>query len=141
MKRVFRARLKVEKKWAYWNEFGELTTKTGKVRRLTLNDSYGRTRYYSHVWEIKHLIELETVGQYVCRDKKQCPIFEGDIIEFLDGNSENEFTSIGEVVFEEGSFGFTNAYSVKWDDLLMSNDMLDCKVIGNAWDNKNLLEQ
>lgn len=139
MKRVFRARLKVEKKWVYWNEFGELTTKTGKVRRLTLNDSCGRTRYYSHVWEIKHLIELETIGQYVCRDKKQDPIFEGDIVEFDVSNGKTKDT----VIWDYGEYNGVTGFRLKKYALfsITETNRRYFEVIGNKWDNPEHLER
>lgn len=88
----------------------------------------------------------DTVSQFtgLC-DKNGNRIFEGDIIEYEDGDPtdyeyhDGTIMNIGEIIFCDGGFFFTNAVSVTMDDLLYNN-ILDCEVMGNKWDNKSLLE-
>ena len=92
-------------------------------------------------------VDPETVSEFTgLRDKNGKRIFEGDIINYEDGDpSDYEYhdgtiMNVGEIIFCDGKFCFTNAVSVTMDDLLCENNMLDCEVIGNKWDNPELLE-
>ena len=92
-------------------------------------------------------VDPDTVSEFTgLRDRNGKRIFEGDIINYEDGDpSDYEYhdgtiMNVGEIVFCDGKFCFTNAFSVTMDDLLCDNDMLDCEVIGNKWDNPELLE-
>ena len=92
-------------------------------------------------------VDPDTVSEYTgLRDKNGKRIFEGDIINYEDGDpSDYEYhdgtvMNVGEIIFCDGKFCFTNAVSVTMDDLLCDNNMLDCEVIGNKWDNPELLE-
>ena len=92
-------------------------------------------------------VDPETVSEFTgLRDRNGKRIFEGDIINYEDGDpSDYEYhdgtiMNVGEIIFCDGKFCFTNAVSVTMDDLLCENNMLDCEVIGNKWDNPELLE-
>lgn len=79
------------------------------------------SEYYSH------LIPLEFIGRM---DKNGKPIFEGDIVKYLE-NVEEEV--IREVYFEKGSF-FIGPYTAS------SFDDNEPEIIGNIYENGDLLK-
>ena len=90
----------------------------------------------------------ETIGQYTgLKDENGKKIFEGDIIEFsydlFVGNFDT-FIAKGKVVFEEGAFYvkcFENERGTKDETYLLYSINIDTiEVIGNIYDNSELLE-
>ena len=75
-------------------------------------------------------------------DKKGVEIFEGDIAQFEDCYTETDFLYVntGIVEWSQGSFTITNRDSVLMEDLL-DGDVLDVKIIGNIYENKDILEE
>ena len=88
-------------------------------------------------------IDPETIGQYTGKtDEDAKKIFEGDIVGFIDLYSTesgySESSCLGEVIWskEECCFHVTNRLSAE------SWEVLDeCKVVGNVFDNKELLDE
>lgn len=70
-------------------------------------------------------------------------IYEGDIVEFEDYNSDygDTYMNFGIVELTDLGLNITNRYEVKLEDLLLGNNKLDVKVIGNIYENKELLEE
>ena len=70
-------------------------------------------------------------------------IYEGDIVQFEDYNTESEdtFISVGVVELSELGLNITNRYEVNLEDLLLGNNQLDVNVVGNIYQNKDLLEK
>ena len=75
------------------------------------------------------------------KDKNGKEIFEGDIVQFEDCYIETEFLYVntGIVEWSQGSFTITNRESVRMEDLL-DGEFLDVTIIGNIYENPELLE-
>lgn len=75
------------------------------------------------------------------RDKKGKGIFEGDIVQFEDCSemSDSLYINTGIIEWCQGGFHVTNRDSVLMGDLL-DGDVLDVKIIGNIYENKDILE-
>ena len=69
-------------------------------------------------------------------------IFEGDIVQFEDYNPQTEDTyySLGIVERSDLGLNITNRFTVELEDLLLGDRRLDVKVVGNIYQNKDLLE-
>ena len=92
-------------------------------------------------------VDPETVGQYIgLTDENGKKIFEGDIAEYEDeapGQYEYHDSLIinhGVIKYSEGSFYWTNAVNANLQDSAYKG-VADCKVIGNIYDNSELLEE
>lgn len=90
----------------------------------------------------------ETVGEYTnLTDKNGKKVFEGDIVTYEDavadfeGYHDGVFLNCGEVGISawDGIY-FTNRQTVDMSDLYESETMVDCEIIGNIYDNPDLLE-
>ena len=70
-------------------------------------------------------------------------IYEGDIVEFEDYNSDygDTYMNFGVVELTDLGLNITNRFEVGLEDLLLGNNQLDVKVVGNIYQNKDLLEE
>lgn len=70
-------------------------------------------------------------------------IFEGDIVQFedYDPQLEDTYYSLGIVECWDLGLNITNRYTVELEDLLLGDNRLDVKVVGNIYQNKDLLEK
>ena len=70
-------------------------------------------------------------------------IFEGDIVQFEDYNPQTEDTyySLGIVERSDLGLNITNRFTVELEDLLLGDQRLDVRVVGNIYQNKDLLEE
>ena len=89
-------------------------------------------------------VDPETVCQYTeFQDEEKAGIFENDIVGFLDCTSTEsgyaEQYCVGKVVWDEetGAFQVENRLSAESYEVLNRG----CKVLGNIFDNPELLEQ
>ena len=83
----------------------------------------------------KLLVDPATIGQYTGAEIRDAKIFEGDIIRRYDGRSFEVLWSALYVQWEAhhiGSFGSWNLKTV------LSKG--PCEIVGNIWDNPELLE-
>ncbi len=99
---------------------------------------------YIHSPELggEHLIDKNTISQYTgLRDKNGDRIFEGDIVRYTDeliGKEKND-----EIKYSEKYASFCRLHKSKMglQYLYLYKDIaLDCEVIGNIFDNPELLE-
>ena len=76
------------------------------------------------------------------KDKNGQEIFERDIVQFEDCYTETDFLYVntGIVEWSQGSFTITNRYSLEMGDLL-DGEFLDVTIIGNVYENPELLEE
>lgn len=93
---------------------------------------------------ISWFIKPETVGQYTgLKDRNGTKIFEGDIVKFTDYDSYDYecFETAGVVMYGGNMFYVTNRHNVGMEDLVddLENTM-ECEVIGNIFDDPELLE-
>lgn len=82
------------------------------------------------------------------KDKNGKEIYEGDILRYLDsydcstesGYDFEEFLNVGQVIFndDKGRFDITNKSDISYDDWIES--VSDCEIIGNIYENPELLE-
>lgn len=90
----------------------------------------------------------ETVGQYTgLTDKNGNKIFESDIVKAIqteyDEDKEKEpivFEFIGEMIFEDGCFGLRTKHIVDFYAPMWEEEDVKLEVIGNIFDNPELLE-
>ena len=99
-------------------------------KKLTCNNLKG--------WSIDEEYLMQSTGLF---DKKGVEIFEGDIVQFEDCSemSDSLYINTGIIEWCQGGFHVTNRDSVSMGDLL-DGDVLDVKIIGNIYENRELLE-
>jgi yopX protein len=75
--------------------------------------------------------------------EEKVEIYEGDIVQFedYDPQSEDTFYSLGIVERWDLGLNITNRYTVELEDLLLGSNRLDVKVVGNIYQNKELLQK
>lgn len=74
--------------------------------------------------------------------EEKVEIYEGDIVQFedYDPQSEETYYTLGIVERSDLGLNITNRFTVELEDLLLGNQLLDVKVVGNIYRNKDLLE-
>ncbi|HJI56698.1 MAG TPA: YopX family protein [Oscillospiraceae bacterium] len=84
-------------------------------------------------------VDSKTVGQYTgLKDKNGNKIFEGDIVDFPD-RSDSESYGVVEYDTNETEFGIV--YDSIYEGLGRQYHSRDIEVIGNIFDNSELLEE
>lgn len=85
--------------------------------------------------------EIELMQSTGLKDKNGKEIFEGDIVQFEDYYEVSDSLYINKGIIEwcQGGFHVTNRDSVLMEDLL-DGDSLDVTIIGNIYENPELLE-
>ena len=78
-------------------------------------------------------------------DKNENKIFENDIVEYEDCPAsdyyrEDIIMNRGVIEFEDGAFFVTNRETVEMGDLVYDG-VMECSVVGNTFDNPELLEE
>ena len=87
-------------------------------------------------WEPKHNIYFI--------DKNKNKIFENDIVDYEDCPASDYYRETiiinqGVIEFENGAFFVTNRETVEMDDLVYKG-VMECDVVGNTFDNPELLD-
>lgn len=101
---------------------------------VRLYDDFGE--YWRDFRDVKL---MQSTGLF---DEKGEEIFEGDIVQFEDCYEVSDFLYINTGIIEwcQGGFHVTNRDSVLMEDLL-DGDSLDVTIIGNIYENPELLEE
>ena len=88
-----------------------------------------------------------TICQYTgLTDKNGVKIWENDVVKYEDaeadfeGYHDNVFVNVGKTCITPQGVFFTNRQTVDMDDLWLSECSVDAEVIGNIFDNPDLLE-
>lgn len=100
----------------------------------------GKKRSIAHVINPSNVMQSFHVFD---NSEDKVEIYEGDIVQFEDyvPQSEDTFYSLGIVERSDLGLNITNRYTVELEDLLLGNHRLDVKVVGNIYQNKDLLEK
>lgn len=89
-------------------------------------------------------VKPETIRQFTgLTDKNGKKIFEGDIVNYEDCPASDYYRETiivnrGVIEFSDGAFYVTERETVEMDDLIY-NGTMNCEVVGNIYDNPELL--
>lgn len=104
----------------------------------------GRATIGEWFW-YRDLVLMQSTG---LKDKNGVEIFEGDVVKVSDGgNEEDSYTSVVKNYAEDGYPAFDIEAPSSWYyesnvlSAIMGGDYETIEVIGNVWENPNLLEQ
>ena len=139
---LFRGKSIMRGDWIY----GYLNQHRGNIRYDCDCEPIADGCYYINDWQAKidngmygqdYKVDPETVGQFTgLTDRNGVKIFEGDVIEYTDGCND----WLGAVKYDSDDAQFVVRFiggDVESFDNLYSGD---CEVIGNIYDNQELLE-
>lgn len=100
----------------------------------------GRELVIAHELDPQHIMQSFHVFD---NSEDKVEIYEGDIVRFEDYNHETEDTYYSFGIIERWDLGLniTNRYTVELEDLLLGDNRFDVKVVGNIYQNKDLLEE
>ena len=129
---LFRGKRKDNGEWVYGN--------------LIRRDNSGEWSYFIGQNSLEYEVIPSTVGQYTgLTDKNGKKIFEGDIVDYEDtapGQYEyhdSTFINRGVIQYSAPVFYWTNPVDVQLEDCAYKG-VVDCVIIGNIYDNPELLE-
>lgn len=129
-------------KFRAWHKTWE---EMGKVKRIRFDDEGNITTIFVRgktSGSNAYFKDVELMQSTGLKDKNGQEIFERDIVQFEDCYTETDFLYVntGIVEWSQGSFTITNRYSVEMGDLL-DGEFLDVTIIGNVYENPELLEE
>lgn len=90
---------------------------------------------YDQNYDCSILIQINTLGQYTgLKDKNGTKIFEEDLI-------KSKYGYVYKVYYEEYRFRIEDKYGNMLNPTQMAIDHYDCEVIGNIYDNPELVKE
>ena len=111
------------------------------IKEIKINHrEYGDSNFFP-------LDEVALMQSTGLKDKNGVEIFEGDIVKVTDEDEAYSYISVVKNYAEEGYPAFDIEYPSDWDyesnvlSTIMGGDYETIEVIGNVWENPNLLEQ
>lgn len=125
--------------WVYGQLAYDINGNTYIIQEVELDSSYGleETILFATMW---HRVDKETVGQCTGLKDKNGEIYEGDIVSFnLKSDSEGQPNITGYIEYQTTFSGY-RIMSLKGSFALDYN-IKDLEVIGNIYDNSELLEE
>ena len=125
-----------DKDWIYgW------LRQTGNEEIQKPNGQYIKTEKYYQIQDDKYhseFVKEETIGQYTeLKDRNMKKIYEGDIVKVF----TNKKWRIGKIIYEHSGFTIdvTNNKELEYGRTGIIENLTE--VIGNVWDNPELLEE
>lgn len=141
---LFKAQRIDNGEWIYWNVYGDLCRENGKLTRLSITKG-ATTSYYDYIHQVYQLINQDTICQYTrYTDKNGKKIWENDVV-IYDNSPYNVYCEPhqGQIVCRHGCFSLKYLLygSITYKSFI-TDDFFEkkCEVIGNVFDNKELLE-
>ena len=95
----------------------------------------GRKLVIAHELDPQHIMQSFHVFD---NSEDKVEIYEGDIVRF---ETEDTYYSFGIIERWDLGLNITNRYTVELEDLLLGDNRFDVKVVGNIYQNKDLLEE
>lgn len=111
---------------------------SGEIAHLSFRINIYNGNIYGGLVKLDEIELMQSTG---LRDMNNREIFEGDIVQFEDCYEVSDFLYINTGIIEwcQGGFHVTNRDSVSMEDLL-DGDLLEVTIIGNIYENPELLE-
>lgn len=142
---LFRGKSKVTNEWVY----GDLIQHQDSfyiVESVEIMNFHGDGTDFNAIdW---HKVYNESVGQFIgIRDRNEKEVFEGDIVKYPDGdysNSENgmdewEVNNVGEIVYDDENAFFDVTEKIVVDREEVFEGGGDFEVLGNIYENPELI--
>lgn len=110
-------------KFRAWDKKDKRIVNLGSIEELHLFQSI----YHESKWD-----EVYEYMQYTgLKDKNGKEIYEGDVLEFIDGRGKDK----GEVFFDKGKFQVMNFYQASQDEPVDAfSEYADLEIIGNIYE-------
>ena len=130
---LFKAKRLDNGEWIYWNIYGELCRESGKRERLSIKKG-ATTHYYDYINQVYQIIDIKTICQYTgLTDKNRRKIWENDVVKIAYFDVSDE---IGWIKYSNCGMRY---YFVVGTEIYSIDDSCDIEVIGNTFDNPELI--